>query len=141
APTTCTDPSAINYGGPLPCTYPAPLICTDHNATNYGGPLPCTYAQSGGSGGGGGGGGGSPTSGVTTAVNFSGRAYPLSTVGILEDGQLAVTTIADPDANFSVSIGNLAAGNYTFSVFGEDSSGRRSSAFTFPIFITSGVTT
>ncbi len=142
APTTCTDPSATNYGGPLPCTYPAPLICTDHNAINFNRPLPCIYSQSGGGGGGGGGGGSSPAPAVSsTGVNFSGRAYPLSTVGILEDGQLAVTTIADPDANFSVSISNLASGNYTFSVFGEDSSGRHSSAFTFPIFITSGVTT
>ena len=52
-----------------------------------------------------------------------------------------VTTIADPEANFNVSISNLATGNYTFSVYGEDSEGRRSSVFTFPIYITSGVVT
>ncbi len=41
---TCTDPSATNYGGALPCTY-APQLCTDPSATNYGGSLPCQYPQ------------------------------------------------------------------------------------------------
>jgi hypothetical protein len=41
-PTTCTDPLATNNGGPLPCTYP-PTTCTDPLATNNGGPLPCVY--------------------------------------------------------------------------------------------------
>jgi hypothetical protein len=44
-PTTCTDPTATNVGGPLPCTYPppAPLLCQDPTATNVGGPLPCLF--------------------------------------------------------------------------------------------------
>ncbi len=38
----CTDPTAQNYNGALPCTYPAqPQICYDQNALNYGGQLPC----------------------------------------------------------------------------------------------------
>lgn len=119
---------------------PPPSICTDHSATNYGGSLPCTYPVPSGGGGGGGSGGSSPQGGQT-GVNFSGRAYPLSQVDILEDGQIVVTTIADPEANFNVSISNLATGNYTFSVYGADSEGRRSSVFTFPIYITSGVVT
>jgi len=119
-----------------------PSTCTDHSATNFGGPLPCVFPSGGGGGGGGGGGsGGGTTLSAATGVNFSGRAYPLSTVGILKDGQLAVTTIADPDANFNVSITGLSAGDYTFSVYGEDSQNRRSSSFTFPIFITAGVVT
>lgn len=41
-PTTCTDPAANNQGQPLPCTYP-PAICTDPAANNQGQPLPCTF--------------------------------------------------------------------------------------------------
>jgi uncharacterized repeat protein (TIGR01451 family) len=41
---TCQDPSATNYGGPLPCKYPA-QTCQDPSAINYGGSLPCRYQQ------------------------------------------------------------------------------------------------
>lgn len=88
-------------------------------------------------GGGGGGGGGIN---LPTIVNFSGMAYPLSKVYILKDGKLAVVTISDQAANFSVSLTDLHTDTYTFSVYGEDSSGRKSSFFTFPIYITSGTT-
>lgn len=40
--TTCQNPAASNFGGPLPCTFP-PTTCTDNTATNFGGPLPCVY--------------------------------------------------------------------------------------------------
>lgn len=76
-----------------------------------------------------------------TGVSFSGRAYPLSNVTILKDGQIAVTTIAGPDANFYVSLTGLSAGNYIFSVYGEDSRGNRSTTFNFSLFITEGVMT
>jgi len=58
----------------------------------------------GGAGGGGGGGGGT----VETKVNFSGRAYPRSTITLLKDAQVAATTVADATANFSVSLSNLS---------------------------------
>ncbi len=76
-----------------------------------------------------------------TKVIFSGRAYPLSKVSVLKDGQLAITTIAGSDANFNISLSGLSDGNYNFAVFGEDNQGRRSSLFTFPLFITQGATT
>ena len=41
-PPRCTDTTALNFGGPLPCEYAA-VSCTDPSATNYGGALPCTY--------------------------------------------------------------------------------------------------
>ena len=72
---------------------------------------------------------------------FSGRAYPLSKVNILKDGQLALTTIAGPDSNFKATLSGLSTGNYTFALYGEDKNGVRSSLFTFPVFITKGVTT
>ena len=78
---------------------------------------------------------------VTTGITFSGRAYPLSNVTILKDGQIAITTIAGPDASFSVTLSNLSTGNYTFSVYGEDKNGNRSTLFTFPVFFTFGSNT
>ena len=90
--------------------------------------------------GGGGGGGGVPSP-LQTAVNFSGRAYPKSPVTLLKDGQRVITTIAGPDANFKISLTGLSSGNYTFSIYGEDDALRKSSLFTFSIFITKGATT
>ncbi|OGY59460.1 MAG: hypothetical protein A3H06_01760 [Candidatus Colwellbacteria bacterium RIFCSPLOWO2_12_FULL_44_13] len=104
----------------------------------------CTFNTSScASGGGGGGGGGSytPPAPSVTAVIFSGRAYPLSKVGVLKDGQLAITTVAGPDSNFNISLTGLSSGNYIFAVSGEDNEGRRSALFTFPVFITQGATT
>ncbi len=97
-----------------------------------------TPSSSGSPGGGGGGGGGAE---ITAGVVFSGRAYPLSKVNILKDGQLALTTIAGPDSNFKATLSGLSTGNYTFALYGEDKNGVRSSLFTFPVFITKGVTT
>ncbi len=50
---TCTDSSATNYGGSLPCqTNIGPsTVCTDTSATNYGDTLPCTWTgNTGGTG-------------------------------------------------------------------------------------------
>jgi len=90
-------------------------------------------------GGGGGGGGGSSTS--VTGVALSGRAYPLSKVSILQDGQVVLTTIAGPDARFAASVTGMSAGDYLFAVRGEDKAGRQSSLFTFPVFVTAGTKT
>lgn len=86
-------------------------------------------------GGGGGGGGGEPT---ITEISFVGRAYPLSRVTVLKDGQIAVTSIAGPDSKFRISLSGLSAGNYNFAVYSEDDDGRRSSLFTFPVYLTKG---
>ncbi len=89
--------------------------------------------------GGGGGGGGIPYEG--TSVIFSGRAYPGSTVTLLKDAQIAVKTVAGPDANFYISLSGLTGGNYIFSLYSEDREGRRSSLLSFPVSVTSGATT
>lgn len=93
------------------------------------------------SGGGGGGGGGGGVNIPSTNVVLSGRAYPLSRITILKDGQPVLTTIAGPDSKFTATISGLSRGNYLFAVYGEDDTGLTSSPFTFPIFISSGVTT
>jgi len=92
-------------------------------------------------GGGGGGGGGGYTPPSETKVIFTGRAYPKSTVTLLKDAQIVATTIAGSDANFQISLTNISAGSYIFSVYSEDDKGNRSSLLTFPLSVTSGVTT
>lgn len=87
------------------------------------------------------GGGGGVYSPIETKVTFSGRAYPKSTVTLLKDAQIVATTIADPNAYFYISLSGVAPGNYIFSVYSEDQYGNRSSLLTFPLSITSGVTT
>jgi len=109
----------------------------------------CDFNTSGctsGGGGGGGGGGGyvpPPTTTLpgTGQVNFSGKAYPKSTVTLLKDAQIVATTIAGSDANFQISLSNITAGSYIFSVYSEDDKGNRSSLLTFPLSVTPGVTT
>jgi hypothetical protein len=92
------------------------------------------------SGGGGGGGGGS--SSIKASVIFSGRAYPLSSVSLLKDGVVVATTIAGPDAKFTVSLSNVSNGSHVFTVYSMDSSGTRSSnPFTVTLFVSSGVST
>ncbi|PIT95275.1 hypothetical protein COT96_01645, partial [Candidatus Falkowbacteria bacterium CG10_big_fil_rev_8_21_14_0_10_38_22] len=91
-------------------------------------------------GGGGGGGGGGYVAPATSAI-FNGRAYPKSAVTLLKDAQIAATTIADANANFSLNISGLSGGNYIFSVYSEDNKGNRSSLLTFPVSVTSGATT
>jgi hypothetical protein len=93
---------------------------------------------------GGGGGGGTATENLTeipTTVNFSGMAYPFSKIFVLKDKEIIATTTSDPGAKFLVSVSNnFNTGTYVFSVYGEDSNGRRSSVFSIPLLITKGTT-
>lgn len=90
--------------------------------------------------GGGGGSSSGPTTGTPTTVNFSGMGYPSSKVIILQDGNPAITTAADPNANFSASLTNLIPGSYTFSIYTEDRDGYRSVSYSFPVYVTEGAT-
>ncbi len=94
----------------------------------------------GGAGGGGGGGGGGQNDG-DSSVTFSGRAYPFSAVIFLQDGVEIAQTTAGLDAKFTLTISDLPAGSYTFSVLAEDSEERRSTLFTFPIVVTENIST
>lgn len=94
------------------------------------------------SGGGGGGGGGSTIVNLSeTRVTFSGRAYPNSTVVLLKDGQIALSTLAGGDARFTSSLTNLSAGSYVFSVYGIDNLNNKSTPLSFPVMLTEGATT
>lgn len=90
--------------------------------------------------GGGGGGGGGGSNNVDTGIIFSGWAYPSSEVRLLKDGQIIASTVAGPDAQFSIEAVDLNSGNHTFVVMGIDSVGITSQQYSFPITLTNGVT-
>ena len=95
----------------------------------------------GGTGGSGGSSGSGSSSYSNTGAIFLGRTYPKTTVTLLKDAQVAATTVAGADANFQIALSGLTGGSYIFSVYSEDKNGNRSSLLTFPVSITSGVTT
>lgn len=76
-----------------------------------------------------------------TAAEFSGKAYPFSKVFILKDGQIVKRSIADAEGNFVGKLTGLAAGDHSFSIYAEDKNGIHGSLFTFPVYLTKGVTT
>jgi len=86
------------------------------------------------------GGGGGIIAQPQTGVNFSGRAYPFSRIELLKDGQIVASTLADPNAHFSVTVTGINAGSHLFSVIGKDNNGLRSQSFSFPITVSMGVT-
>jgi len=102
--------------------------------------ITATVTTSGGGSGGGGGGisGGSP---LETKVILQGKAYPSARITILKDGEIAKITNADQNANFRAEINNITPGIWTFSLFGEDSVGRRSILISFAANILGGQTT
>lgn len=87
-----------------------------------------------------GGGGGAPSPTVTKVV-LKGKAYPGSSVTVLQDGKVVTTTTADSQANFKVEITDITAGIWTFGVWAEDKEGRKSIVFNFTTSVTSGMTT
>jgi hypothetical protein len=93
------------------------------------------------SNGGSSGGGGGPGVGVQTGATFSGRAYPLSNVRLLKDGQIIANTLAGPDAYFSITALGINTGDHTFTVIGIDNNGLTSQSQSFYIGISYGITT
>ena len=94
-----------------------------------------------GGGGGTSGGGAIGRTIVQTGATFSGRAYPLSSVRLLKDGQLIAITIAGPDASFLITTLGINAGSHTFVIVGVDGNGLVSQSQSFSITVSSGVTT
>lgn len=116
--------------------YPNDPDCTSYTDDNEWPDV--VIPPTGGGGGGGGSSGGQPPK---TGVTFSGSAYPMSKVTILKDGEIALQTIAGPDAHFKTSLNNLTPGNYNFTVKSIDSNGNESNPFSFPVYISKATTT
>lgn len=92
----------------------------------------------------GGGGVGNPSPSINipvTTVVFNGKAQPNGLVFLLKDGQILTTIKADENAKFSITLGGLSAGNYVFSLYGQDSGGNLSGLSTFLVNVAQGVTT
>ncbi|MFA7191675.1 MAG: dockerin type I repeat-containing protein [Candidatus Paceibacterota bacterium] len=119
-------------------SYAAGILVSESSVVSS---TPASSDNGGSGGGGGGGGGGSSSGGTSNNVKFSGRAYPRSTVVLLKDAQVLTSTLAGNDANFTININSMNAGNYIFSVYSEDDKGNRSSLLTFPVSITAGAST
>jgi len=76
-----------------------------------------------------------------TKVVLQGKAYPLAKITILKDGEVAQIVSADINANFKTEIKNISAGIWNFSLWAEDSKGRRSITISFTVTILEGKTT
>lgn len=90
---------------------------------------------------GGGGGGVYIPPPLPTKVVLQGRAYPDSLITLLEDGKIAETIRADSQASFKIEIPDITPGIWSFSLWAEDSQGRRSITFTFTTTVPKGMTT
>jgi hypothetical protein len=90
------------------------------------------------SGGGGGGGAPPPPPPTQTMVVLQGKAYPLAKITILKDGEVGQITNADINANFKAEIKNISGGVWNFSLWAEDSKGRRSITISFAVTILEG---
>ena len=74
---------------------------------------------------------------LISAGGISGSA----TITLLQDAQVVASSVADANAMFQISLSNVSAGNYIYSVYSEDSSGNRSGLLSFPVSVTAGATT
>jgi len=87
------------------------------------------------------GGGGVYIPPIETKVIIQGKAYPLISVTVLQDGKVATVTNADSQANFKVEISKITPGVWTFGVWAEDKKGVKSITFSFTTNIISGMIT
>lgn len=90
-------------------------------------------------GGGGGGGGEVPT--LPTKVVFEGKAYPEALLTLSKNGTIASTFKAYSSGLFRQELTGMTGGIYTFSVFAEDTDGRKSVTLSFSISVLAGRTT
>lgn len=87
-----------------------------------------------------GGGGGGYIPPLYGTVIISGKAYPNSEVTLLSDGQIRQIVKAGAKGDFDITLNNLSPGFYLFTLYSEDSQGRRSSLLTFQVNIIAGQT-
>ncbi len=73
-----------------------------------------------------------------STVNVSGWSSPLSTVTILRDGKIQMTTQAGIDGNFKAILPSIERGTYTFMLYADDVRKRRSASFSSTLAIAAG---
>ena len=89
----------------------------------------------------GGGGGGVVIIHPETTVIFKGMAYPNAAITILRNDSVIASFPAQSSGIFERTVTGVAAGTYGFSVFAEDTEGRKSVTVGFTVGILSGRTT
>lgn len=72
-------------------------------------------------GGGGGGGGGN------ASIVFNGYGYPNSSVTLVKGSQISQTVTASNTGAFTITLNNQNSGNYSYSLYGTDATGNKSS--------------
>jgi cysteine-rich repeat protein len=105
----------------------------------------CTIENAGGGGGGSSGGGGGSSGGDDdelgdTQVSITGKAYPNTTVNILEDGDVIGTVRANASADFTFST-DVEPGTTSFGFWAADSRGVRSITLNTTFDVTQGAIT
>lgn len=75
-----------------------------------------------------------------TIVNFSGSSNHQSTIYILQDSVMVISTPTFADGSFASTINLSTTNNYNFSIYAKDKSGKKTSTISIPIFIKKGVT-
>lgn len=78
--------------------------------------------------------------GLATVI-FKGKAYPSAFLTILKDGKVAATFSAESSGLFEAKLTGLEGGRYIFSVWAEDTKGRRSVTLSFELDILIGTVT
>ena len=74
-------------------------------------------------------------------VIFEGRAYPKAFLTLLKDNKVTTTFFAESSGLFKKELTGLTGGTYNFSIFAEDTEGRKSVTLSFTIGILDGTTT
>ncbi len=77
----------------------------------------------------------------TTAVRFSGQAYPNASVRLLKWGQEQATVLADQNGNFSVTLPEFYDASILYSLTAEDVLGNRSLLINYPLVVKVGFVT
>lgn len=72
------------------------------------------------------------------SVTISGWTSPNTTVTILKDGQAGTTVRSGSSGSFEASLAEMERGTYTFQVYSQDGSGRKSAIHSVTLSLTSG---
>lgn len=76
-----------------------------------------------------------------TSILFIGKAYPLATITVLQDGQQAVVSAADSQGDFRVGLVDLTPGHYSFSLLGSNNEGNQTNSYSFRVKLYEGAIT
>lgn len=77
---------------------------------------------------------------LPTKIVFEGKAFPSAYLTLLKNGEVAATFLARSSGLFEKELTGLRGGKYNFSIFAEDTEGRKSVTLSFTVTIIEGTT-